>query len=90
MLLVVSFRSSELMIEGCQILKSQNMYKGKRVLVEEEDDEEPILIVESDEPNDDTVSICLLGKLWTSRSYNMFGLMKTMKKLWGPSQGVKL
>lgn len=87
-MLVVSFRSSELTIEGCQNLKSQDMYKGKRGLVEEEEDEEPIQIVESDEPNDDTVSMCLLGKLWMNRSYNMFGLMETMKKLWGPSQGV--
>lgn len=64
------------------------MDRGKRRVVEEDEEEEPILIEESAGPNDSTVAMCLMGKLWTDRSYNTYGLMETMKKLWGPSQGV--
>lgn len=64
------------------------MDKGKRVVIEEDEDEEPIFIEQPEEPNDHTVSMCLLGKLWTSRSYNTFGLIETMRKLWSPSKGV--
>lgn len=57
-------------------------------MIEEEEDEEPIVITELKGQTYDIVSMCLLGKLWTNRSFNMFGLMETMKKLWGPTQGV--
>lgn len=64
------------------------MNKGKRAVEEEEEDEEPLQIERTTHPNDHTISLCLLGKLWTSRSYNIFGLMETMKKLWSPRQGM--
>lgn len=42
----------------------------------------------SDMPNDETMSMCLIGKLWTTRSYNSFGMVDTMKKLWNPTRGM--
>lgn len=38
--------------------------------------------------NDRTIALCLIGRLWKDRSYNTFGLMETMKKLWCPSKGM--
>lgn len=64
------------------------MDKGKRPLMEEEDEEEPINIPDEQEVNDNTVSLCLLGKVWTNRPYNMYGLFETMKKLWCPTKGL--
>lgn len=55
---------------------------------EEEEDEEPIQIGASSEPNETTAAMCLIGKLWTERSYNTFALMETMKKLWNPVKGM--
>lgn len=37
---------------------------------------------------DETLYLCLIGKLWTERSFNSFALMETMKKLWCPSKGM--
>lgn len=66
-----------------------HMDRGKRIVVEDDEDEEPIQIGGTNtEPNDKTVAMCLIGKLWTDRSYNIFGLMETMKKLWSPSKGM--
>lgn len=64
------------------------MDRGKRPVVFDEDDEEPIRIDGSHEVTDTTVSMCLLGKLWTDRPYNTYGLMETMKKLWCPAKGM--
>lgn len=64
------------------------MDKGKRVVFDEEDEEEPLQLVGTDVPNDDTASLYLIGKLWTSRAYNSFGMVETMKKLWNPSRGL--
>lgn len=66
----------------------RRLNKGKQSIVKEDEEEEPIHIDDLSGPNDDIVSMCLLGKLWTKRPYNIYGLMETMKKLWGPSQGV--
>lgn len=65
------------------------MDKGKRIMEEEEEYEEPIQIEENKNPNDHTVTFCLLGKLWTDRSYNTVALIETMKKLWSPTKGVE-
>lgn len=35
-----------------------------------------------------TLALSLLGKLRTDRPYNLFGLFKTMKKLWCPIKGI--
>lgn len=64
------------------------MDKGKRLIVDEEDEEEPIHIPGEKEVNETTISLCLLGKLWTDRPYNKYGLFETMKKLWCPSKGM--
>lgn len=58
------------------------MDKGKKIVVYEEDDEEPIQISDTNLVNDETVALCLLGRLFTDRPYNIYGLMETMKKLW--------
>lgn len=64
------------------------MNRGKRSVLYEEEEEEPIQIADETSPNDDTVGLCLLGKLWTARPYNMYALIETMKKLWSPSKGL--
>lgn len=64
------------------------MNKGKRPIVDEEDEEEPIQIMGEHVVTDETVSLCLLGKLWTKRSYNIYGLFEMMKKLWSPTKGM--
>lgn len=56
--------------------------------MEGEEEEEPIQVEGSGVPNDQTMSLCLIGKLWTERSYNTFGLMETMKKIWNPNRGM--
>lgn len=65
-----------------------HMEKGKKIVFEEEDEEEPICIEPKCGPNDATVSLNLLGKLWTDRSYNTYGLFEMMKKVWNPSKGL--
>lgn len=57
-------------------------------MIAEEEEEEPLHIVNQNAPNDDTISTCLIGKLWTDRSFNTYGLMETMKKIWNPAKGV--
>lgn len=52
------------------------------------EDEEPLYIERADAPNETTMSMCLIGKLWTNRSFNVFGLMEAMKKIWSPLQGM--
>lgn len=65
------------------------MNRGKRLVHESDDEDEPIQIDdESSVVNDDTVSLCLLGKLWTEKQYSTFALIETMKKIWNPSKGV--
>lgn len=54
----------------------------------EDEEKEPFVIESTMWPNNETVALCLLGKLWTERSYNVFGLMETMKKLWNPTKGM--
>lgn len=64
------------------------MDKGKRPILYDEEDEEPIQISEVSVASANTISLCLLGKLRTERPYNMFGLFETMKKLWCPAKGM--
>lgn len=64
------------------------MERGKRILIDEDDNEEPIQIGGENIPDDNTMSMCLIGKLWTERTYNTFALMETMKKLWCPVKGM--
>lgn len=75
--------SRALRSEGCAA-----MDKGKRPILEEEEEEEPIQITDTKEDYDETTSLCLLGKLWTDRPYNRYALMETMKKLWNPAKGL--
>lgn len=55
----------------------------------EDEEEEPLDITESGIVVDETAALCLLGKLWTERNYNMAAMIDTMKKLWNPSKGMK-
>lgn len=64
------------------------MDKGKRPVCYDEEDEDPVQIDGEGKIDDGTVSLCLLGKLWTDRPYNVYGLMETMKKLWCPTKGM--
>lgn len=64
------------------------MNRGKKILIEDEEDEEPFHIANQTIPNDATISMCLIGKLWTGRSFNTYGLMDTMKRLCNPAKGV--
>lgn len=64
------------------------MNRGKRIIIEDEEEEEPLHIANQTTPNDTTVAMCLIEKLWTERSFNAYGLMDTMKKLWNPAKGV--
>lgn len=64
------------------------MDKGKNKIEFDDEDDEPLQIEEKDKVNDDTVALCLLGKLFTERPYNTYGLMETMKKLWCPTKGM--
>lgn len=60
----------------------------KRLVVIGEEEEEPIQISEKSVVTDETVALCLLGKLWTERPYSMYALIETMKKIWSPSKGM--
>lgn len=64
------------------------MDKGKKPVPFEEDEEEPICLLDTQLSSDDTADLILIGKLWTDRSYNMYALIETMKKLWSPSKGL--
>lgn len=64
------------------------MERGKRVVWEDEEDDEPVQIGGSNDHTDGSAAMCLIGKLWTERSYNTFALMETMKKLWNPAKGM--
>lgn len=58
------------------------------MIVEEEEEDEPVYIESSSEGTCDPTSWILIGKLWTNRPYNTFALMETMKKLWNPTRGM--
>lgn len=64
------------------------MERGKRIIVEEEEDEEPIQLETMRGPNARKMSLCLIGKLRTERPFNSYGLMETMKKIWNPTHGM--
>lgn len=64
------------------------MNREKRIIIDEEEEEDPIQIGGDGAPSDETTSMCLIGKLWTERSYNSFALMETMKKLWCLGKGM--
>lgn len=66
------------------------MDRGKRRIIEDEyEEDEPVQIGVSDGSDNSTVGMCLIGKLWTERSYNTIALMETMKKIWNPREGMK-
>lgn len=54
----------------------------------EDQEEDPLDIAEAVNEVDETAKLCLLGKVWTERNYNMSAMMDTMKKLWNPSKGM--
>lgn len=64
------------------------MDRGKKPLMYDEDEEDPIQICETDMGRDETTNLILIGKLWTERPYNTYALMETMKKLWSPPKGL--
>lgn len=63
---------------------------GKEKFYCEEDYEEdaPIQISFGNGGSCQTQSLCLVGKVWTRKSFNVFGLLETMKKLWNPTFGM--
>lgn len=69
-------------------IQYESMERRRRIVLEDEEEEEAIQIGGVNVPNDETMALCLIGKLWTERSYNTFALMETMKKLWCPSKGL--
>lgn len=71
-----------------EYLFGSDMDRGKKVVIEDEEEEEPIHISESQPLSDESLTLCLIGKLWTERSYNSLALMDTMKKLWNPPKGM--
>lgn len=64
------------------------MDRGKQPVHYEDEDDEPVQIGSVSEATDETAALCLLGKLWTDRPYNSYGLIETMKKLWCPTKGM--
>ncbi|KAK6133954.1 hypothetical protein DH2020_032303 [Rehmannia glutinosa] len=55
----------------------------------QEYEEEPIEIQQSIPDKDaKQQSLCLVGKLWTTKSFNAFALLDTMKKIWKPVKGM--
>lgn len=56
--------------------------------LEDMEDEEPIIIIQVEEDIDHKTSLCLIGKLWTNTSFNAFGLLKTIRKVWKPTKGM--
>lgn len=57
-------------------------------MVYEEEEDEPFQIDGDQTTTDETAERCLLGKLWTARPYNKYGLIETMKKIWCPTKGM--
>lgn len=53
---------------------------------EESDTEEETLVINTSEVDRTTSSngVCLVGRVWTEKVVNAFGLMDTMKKVWNP------
>lgn len=43
----------------------------------------------SEKPISEEGTLCIIGRLWTDRSYNTMALIETMKKLWNPTKGIK-
>lgn len=64
------------------------MERGKAQIRYEEEEEEPLHIEGEGSVTDSTAAMCLLGKLWTVRPFNMHAMIETMKKLWSPSKGM--
>lgn len=64
------------------------MDRGKKTINFDEEDDKPIQIKGYGEVIDETVALCLLGKLWTEKPYNTYGLIETMNKVWCPMKGM--
>lgn len=55
----------------------------------DEEDENPIFVSRDVVHRRDTQSpICLVGRVWTRKSINSFGLFDTLKRLWSPNHGL--
>lgn len=52
------------------------------------EEEEEIQIPIDDEEETEKKEWCLLGKLWTRKSFNSKDHMDTMRKIWNPRQGM--
>lgn len=59
---------------------------SRRNIVEREEDEPVIIDVEEQE--EQRADLCILGKLWTNKPYNVKALAETMKKIWNPAKGM--
>ncbi|KAH6797548.1 hypothetical protein C2S52_022102 [Perilla frutescens var. hirtella] len=62
--------------------------KGKEPVEDEYDDDTPIQISSGVSGSVEAKPLCLVGKVWTRKSFNAFGLLETMKKLWNPAFGM--
>ncbi|KAH6760569.1 hypothetical protein C2S51_017518 [Perilla frutescens var. frutescens] len=63
--------------------------KGLFPSEESDDDEVPIQISGlGGQENQNNETLCLVGKVWTHKSFNVFSLFDVMKKLWNPVYGV--
>lgn len=54
----------------------------------EEEEEVPIEISLENDNLKQRSSFCLIGKLWTAKTFNAFGLLETMRKIWKPGKGM--
>ena len=44
---------------------------------------------DSESENNSELSLCLVGRLWTTRRFNSTALMNTMTKIWSPRKGME-
>jgi len=44
---------------------------------------------DSDSEENSELSLCLVGKLWTTKRFNSNAFMSTITKIWNPSKGMQ-
>lgn len=64
------------------------MASDSRIRRNEDEDEEPLEIPLENNKVNEQATLCLIGRVWTRRTVNTFGLIETMKKLWNPTRGM--
>jgi len=63
--------------------------KVKRLDFSENRKESVVVRWEDYEDEQSSLSLCLVGKLWTIRRFNSNAFMKTMEMIWNPKQGLE-